>query len=72
MPKSERGNNWILVLTNYLTQWADALAIPDVSAPTMARVLDQNVFCYFGLPEQMHTCQCAQFQSLLMSDLCKM
>jgi len=39
MPTSERGNNWILVLTNYLTQWADALAIPDVSAPTMARVL---------------------------------
>jgi len=24
-------------------------------APTVARALDQPVFCYFGLPEQIHT-----------------
>ena len=32
-------------------------------------MLDQNVFCYFGLPEQIHSDQGAQFQSQLMSDL---
>jgi len=49
MPTSVRGNNWILVLTDYFTWWADALAISDASAPTVARALDQNVFCYFGV-----------------------
>jgi len=64
-----RGNSWILVLTDYFTRWAGALAIPDASAPMVARVLDQHVFCYFGLPEQIHSDQGAQFQSQLMSDL---
>jgi len=67
-----RGNSWILVLTDHFTRWANALAIPDVSAPTVARVLDQHVFCYFSLPEQIHSDQGAQFQSQLMSDLCRL
>jgi len=54
MPPTPRGNSWILVLTDHFTRWADALAIPEGSAPTVAKVLDQNVFCYFGLPEQIH------------------
>jgi len=36
----------------------------------VARVLDQHVFCYFGLPEQINSDQGAQFQSQLMSNLC--
>jgi len=70
MPLTPRGNSWILVLTDHFTRWTDALAISDASAPTVARVLDQHVFCYFGLPEQIHSDQGAQFQSQLMSDLC--
>jgi len=72
MPLTPRGNCWISVLTDHFTRWADALAIPDASAPTVARVLDQNVFCYFGLPEQLHSDQGAQFQSQLLSDLCRL
>jgi len=72
MPTTVRGNNWILVLTDHFTRWADALAIPDTSAPSVAGASDQQVFCYFGLPEQIHSDQGAQFQSQLMSNLCKM
>jgi len=60
-----------LVLTDHFTRWADTLAIPNASAPTVARVLDQHVLCYFGLPEQIHTDQGAQFQSQLIKDLCQ-
>jgi len=72
MPLTPRWNCWILVLTDHFTWWADTLAIPDASAPTVARVLDQNVFCYFGLPEQLHLDQGSQFQSQLLSDLCRL
>jgi len=61
MPITPRGNSWILVLTDHFTRWAGALAIPNASVPTVARVLEQNVFCYFGLPEQLHSDQGAQF-----------
>jgi len=72
IPASTRGNNWILVLTDNFTWWADKLANPDALAPTVTRALDQQVFCYFALPEQIHSNQGTQFQSQLMSDLCKM
>jgi len=68
MPLSAGENTWILVLTDHFTRWADALAIPNASAPIVARALDQQVFCYFGLPKQIHTDQDAQFQSQLMGD----
>jgi len=68
---SARENTWILGLTDYFTRWADALTIPDVSAPLVARALDQTVFFYFELPEQTHTNQGVQLQSQLMGDLCK-
>jgi len=64
MPLSAEGNTWILVLTNHFTRWADALAIPETSAPTIAWALNQKVFCYVEFPEQIHTEQGTQFQSL--------
>jgi len=70
MPPTSRGNSWTVVSTDHFTKWADALAISDGSAPTVSQVLNQNIFCYFGLPEQIHLDQGAQFQSQLMSDLC--
>jgi len=72
MPTSKRGDNRIMVLTDHFTRWAYVLAISDASAFTVARARDQNVFCLFGLPKQIHTDQGAQFQSQLMSNLCKM
>ena len=71
MPVSARGNSWILVLTDHFTRWSDAIAIPDATAPTVARTLDQRVFCYMGLPERIHSDQGAQFQAQLMTDLCQ-
>jgi len=40
VPLYARGNTWILALTDHFTWWADALTIPDASAPTVARALD--------------------------------
>ena len=53
MPITSLGNKWILVLTDHFTRWQDAIAIPDATAPPCARILDERVFCYMGLPEQL-------------------
>ena len=71
LPLTERGNRWILVLTDHFTKWQDALAIPDATAPTVAQTLDERVFCYFGLPETIHSDQGAQFEGELMHELCR-
>ena len=72
MPETIRGNKWILVLTDHFTRWQDAIALPDATAPVVATALDERVFCYLGLPEQIHTDQGAQFESQLMSELCQL
>ena len=51
-------------------RWQDAIAIPDATAPTVATVLEESVFCYFGLPEQIHSDLGRQFKSQSMAELC--
>jgi len=63
MPVTPKDNNWILMLTDHFNRWADALAIPDVSAPTVAWALEQHVFCFLGMPEQIHSVPSAQGES---------
>ncbi|XP_067942847.1 uncharacterized protein [Watersipora subatra] len=48
----------------------DTLAVPDTPALVVANTLDEWVFCYLGLLEQIHTNQEAQFESQLMAELC--
>ena len=71
-PETARRNNWVLVLTDHFTRWQNAIPLPDATAPTVATALDERVFCYFGLPEQIHTDQGAQFESQLMAELCSL
>ena len=70
MPETRAGNKWILVVMDHFSRWQDAIPIPDATAPIVAATLDQRVFCYLGLPEQLHTDQGAQFESQLMEELC--
>ena len=63
---------WILVLTDHFTQWSDAIAIPNATAPTVVGVLQERIFCYFGLLEVIHTDQGAQFESDLFQELCRL
>lgn len=44
------------------------LDIPDATTPVVAAALDQRVFYYLGMPEQIHTNQGAQIESSLMTE----
>ena len=70
MPETSRGRKWILVLMDHFTRWQDALPLVDATAPVVAATLDERVFCYLGLPEQLHTDQGAQFESQLLAEFC--
>lgn len=62
----------ILVLTDHFTWWQDALAILNATEPVVASTLNELVFCYLGLPEQIHTDQGTQFELTLMTELCQL
>ena len=47
-PETPRGNRLILVATDHFSKGQDTIAIADATA------LDEHIFCYLGLIEQLH------------------
>ena len=48
-PESPPDNTYILVVTEYSTQWAEAHAIPDQEATMMAKKLMDEFFSLFPI-----------------------
>ncbi|KAL5515000.1 hypothetical protein EMCRGX_G000106 [Ephydatia muelleri] len=71
LPKSKNGNMYVLVASDYFTRWAEAYAIPNQEAETVAKKLTNEMFCWFSIPEQLHLDQGRQFESKLVSEMCK-
>ena len=48
-PESDRGNRYVLVASDHFSKWVEAIAIPDQTATTCARVLLNEVFSRLGM-----------------------
>lgn len=68
--ETERGNAQILVLADHFTRWYDAIPIPNGAIATVAHMLDEINFSYFGIPEQIYSDQGRQFESDLLQECC--
>jgi len=42
LPRTPRGNQHILVISDYFTKWATAIPIPDKSTDTVSRAIVQH------------------------------
>ena len=71
LPKSAVGNSYILVVGDYFTRWMEAYDIKNQEAATVAQKLVDEIFCRFSTPEQLHSDQGSQFESQLISEICK-
>ena len=70
LPRTEEGNQYILVVADYFTKWVEAFAIPDQTAMTVADVLVREVICRYGTPYQLHSDQGSDFESRLFQQVC--
>ena len=71
LPLTENGNCYSLVATDYFTRWVEAYPIPNQEAVTVANKLTKEFFFRFSLPDQLHSDQGRQFESTLISEVCK-
>jgi transposase InsO family protein len=71
LPKTPRGNEYILVFVDSFTKWVECVAIPDQTAETTARACVDNFFSRLGVPFQILTDQGRNFESKLFQQLCK-
>ncbi|KAL5509263.1 hypothetical protein EMCRGX_G004601 [Ephydatia muelleri] len=63
---------YILVASDYFTRWAEAYAIPNQEAITVATTLIDEFFCRFSIPQQLHSDQGRQFESDVMKEQAKL
>jgi transposase InsO family protein len=70
-PRSLKGNEYILTLVDHFSKWAEAFAIPNHRAPTVAKVLFEQVFTRFGTPKQILSDLGSEFSGHLMTELCR-
>ena len=70
MPLTSRGNRYIVVFIDYFTKWAEAFAVPDQQAHTIARLLVASIVCQHGVPEELLSDRGSNFVSELIMEMC--
>jgi len=70
LPVTIRGNKYIVVMTEYLTKWPEARAIPDAKAASVVSFFYEDVICRHGCPKVLLTDQGTHFVNELLDSLC--
>ena len=68
---SEKHNKYILTMTDAATKYAEAIAIPDKEAITVAKAIFIYWICKLGVPKQIHTDGGKEFCNKLLDALMK-
>jgi transposase InsO family protein len=66
---SEKGNRYILVMTDAFTKYAELVAIPNKEATTVAQAIMERWICRFSAPKELVTDQGREFLNRLSQDL---
>lgn len=70
LPKTARGNQYIVVATEYLTKWPEARALPDAKAISVATFFYEDIICRHGCPRELLTDQGTHFVNEMVEAMC--
>lgn len=71
LPRSKRGNKYILVVQDTFTKWIELAPLRDATARLVAAQFNELILCRYGAPEVAITDNGTQFTSKLWSQLLK-
>ena len=72
LPMTEKGNKYILVISDYFTKWTESFPMANMEARTVANIMVEHVIARFGIPEKIHSDQGRQFVSKLSTEMCSL
>jgi hypothetical protein len=70
LPVSKVGNKHIVIVSDYLTKYIEAFAVPDITADTIAHLLVDQVICRWGAPKKIISDRGTNFTSELVRSIC--
>ena len=71
LPVSNKGNQYILLVSDYFTKWPEAgIALPNQEATTVTEVLVKEFVARFGVPRELHSGQGCNFESSVFQEMC--
>ena len=72
LPRSNKNNQYILVVGDHFTRWMEAYPLPNQHAQEVAKKLVNEFISRFGAPLEIHTDQGPNFESALFRELCRL
>ena len=70
-PTTVRGNCYVLIVIDHFSHWPEFVALPDITAPTIARALFDNWCCRYGIPGRFHSDGAKNVHGEVMRELCR-
>ena len=71
LPRTNKGNRYLMIVGDYFTKWKEAIPIPDAEAATVAQKFVERIVSIFGVPLQIHTDQGSNFGSRVFKEMCQ-
>ena len=71
LPTTEKGNIYILVVSDYFTKWTASFAMLN-GTQTAGRIIVEELVTRFGVPAAIHSNQGRQLESILFTELCQL
>ncbi|CAF4354949.1 unnamed protein product [Rotaria sp. Silwood2] len=71
LPKTRRGNSYILVVIDYFTKWVELFPLANTKAKTIAQLFLDEVICRFGFPVRIISDNGVQFLSSIFTNVCQ-
>ena len=71
LPRTIRGNRYIIVAVDYFTKWPEARAFPEANAENTAIFIYENIICQYGYPQKILSDKGTHFNNQMISKLLK-
>src|SRR6266513_5689287 len=71
LEKTKDGNRYILVVTDYLTKWPEAIAMKEATAENVVEFIYKGIICTHGCPKVILSDRGTHFRNKLVDGLCE-
>jgi hypothetical protein len=72
LPQTKRGNQYILVFTEYLTKWVEAFPTVNCKAETVAKFLVEELIARYRAPVKLISDKRTHFNNRLILETCNL